>query len=174
MVDYALLIGLVAAAGGGATIVLYSVMAFAPPSTMLPMEQVWGYLGRHGDAWKQVWKAGTVVSATAVSGLLGWLAFDGGASPNVHAFVGTVVMFIGIITWPVGVLRGSMRVAQVGVAVTAIGATEIVVFVAVQDSVPVVIYVAAAVTIVQFYVVDGLWALLSSRPPYSALRSSML
>ena len=169
--DYSTAIAVIFGTAGTITLALYVMIVAWPLQTTLPEETVWGYLGRHGDTAKRVWMAGTSITAAAVVGVFYWIIWED-PDPGVTALAGTIVFMTGAITWPIGILGGSLRIAQIGVVCAAAGNIVLLVFLVTMTSAPPLVIVAMVWSVIHHAVIDGLWAALS--PPGAALVAEAL
>lgn len=164
-------IGLVFVCGGVITLSLYAMIVWCAPASAMSIETTWGYLGRYGTNVKVMWLAGTTVTASAVLTVFWWLVYESTQLGPV-SLSGAIIFMSGAVCWPIGVLSGSMRLAQVGVALAASGSIMLLVDVA-THSAPTIVIVAGSVMVFHHVVIDGLWAVLT--PPGAAqLAESLL
>ena len=164
--DYTIAYAVIFCVGGIIVVSLYSFLYSCPGPNALSRDETWGYIGRYGEGWKLAWKVFTLFTAAAVCTLFIWLSFiSENDDKNEHtALAGTIVFMLGAIVWPIGVLRGSMRLAQAGVLTAAVGSIILLIYVlALADEVPVWALIAAIWTAFHHCVIDGLWATLSPK-----------
>ena len=157
-------VGAVFAVGGLIVVALYWQIALG--RSALSTRQLWGYLGA---VPKWAWAVVTLLTTGSVLAVYGWILFGtGGPTREVEMVLVSVAtgLFIGgAIAWPIGVLKGHMRLARAAVLCTAVGAVAVWVYaVFVRSSAPVAIQVAASMMAFHHVVVDGLWAILPPPP----------
>ena len=162
MMDYNIAIALIFATGGVVTLALYSVITWCPPQRALSQDTTWGYLGRYGNRVKIAWAAFTLVTASAVLGVYAWMLYVDTDEPGATALAATCTFMCGAIVWPVGILQGSLRVAQVGVVFAAAGSIVLAIYVFSMTSPPVLVSIATVQIVFHHCVIDGLWAVLGN------------
>jgi ABC-type Na+ efflux pump permease subunit len=113
MAEYSSEIVAVGTVGGLCVLILYAMLVWCPPSSSLDRDSTWGYLGRHGVGVKRLWLAYTLITASAVVGTWTWIIMH--ANATLLALAALIVFLAGAIVWPIGILCGSMRTAQLGV-----------------------------------------------------------
>ena len=149
-------------AGGVATLTLYAFIVWCPPARALSRSATWGCVGRHGKAFALTWAGGAVVTAAAMVGFMWWLLHN---NPDGWALAGLGVFMAGATLWPYAVLTGSLRGAQAGVVVTAVGAGALLGWAVLNDA-PALVLAAAGYVAFWHGVVDMAWA-ITSKPAYT-------
>lgn len=157
--------------GGFCVLCLYAVIVFCPPSSALDRDSTWGYLGRHGTRAKWAWFIYTIATAAAVVGTWTWIILN--ASTTTLALVALVVFLLGALVWPIGILIGSMRTAQLGVFKAAVGSVLLLVYVFTETDAPTVIIISVIQVVIHHCIVDGLWAVLTPKGAFMIIESLM-
>lgn len=159
--DHSTAVAAIFGTGGAVTLLLYALIVLAPPSSALDRDTTWGYLGRYGRTVKWIWGAVTVVTAAAVLGMVAWIVYVSSDHPGDTALAAVSVFMTGAVLWPVGVLSGSLRLAQAGVLWAAVGSVLLLLTVLTETAPPPLVVVAAGWVVFHHCVIDGLWAVLT-------------
>jgi ABC-type Na+ efflux pump permease subunit len=147
------------------------MLVWCPPSSSLDRDSTWGYLGRHGVGVKRLWLAYTLITASAVVGTWTWIIMH--ANATLLALAALIVFLAGAIVWPIGILCGSMRTAQLGVFKAAAGSVLLLVFIITETDAPVLVICAAVQIVIHHCVVDGLWAILTPKGLFMLLETTL-
>ena len=172
MSEYSSEILAVGIVGGLVVLCLYAVLVWCPPGSALDRDSTWGYLGRQGTGLKWLWLAYTLVTAAAVVGTWTWIIMD--ATTTTGLTVAALVVFLsGAIVWPIGILCGSMRAAQLGVFMASVGSVLLLVYILSKTDAPVLVMCATVQIVLHHCVVDGLWAILTPKGVFMLLEATL-